>query len=597
MKKMPQKSEIYSIIPILLILVVVPLIVHLKVVDLTGEISNIWIQGKKNLDFFSYYKAKYFIIISLISCVVFFVKLSKNSLKIKKSFLYVPSFVFIMSALISTLLSEYSSIAFFGAPDRYEGFFVILFYILIMLLTFNLTDNDKKIYLLINALLVSTVIISIIAIFQYFKHDIFQTTLGRKLILPKEFWPQLDKLQFTLGERAAYGTLYNINYVGSFMAISFPLFLTLTFLLKDLKQKTVYAIAALLALSSLFASLSRAGLLGIVVSIMLLLFILRKYLFKQWKVLLSFSAVAVLAIIIINSVTNGFVLNRFATLKKEAKSFLTTSSNVSTKNRLKEIKTEKNTLTFIYKNDSLKFDLSDNLKIYDANNKEIKFDYNFEDSSIKFIDEQYKDRNFGFGNYNGMPLIQLRTGGSPINVVYTVEGFKIIGPNNSYLDVKPVEKIGFEGKEYLGSNRGYIWSRTLPLIKKKPLFGYGPDTFILSYPQHDVVGKLNFYYDPLIVLDKPHNIFIQTAVNTGLVSLIALLLIFALYILQSLKIYYNPTFEGINEIYGVSIFLGIVGYIITGFFNDSIVSVAPVFWVLLGVGFAVNYYISSKRQV
>ena len=35
-------------------------------------------------------------------------------------------------------------------------------------------------------------------------------------------------------------------------------------------------------------------------------------------------------------------------------------------------------------------------------------------------------------------------------------------------------------------------------------------------------------------------------------------------------------------------FIIIVGYLAAGMFNDSIVSVAPVFWILLGVGAALN---------
>ena len=34
--------------------------------------------------------------------------------------------------------------------------------------------------------------------------------------------------------------------------------------------------------------------------------------------------------------------------------------------------------------------------------------------------------------------------------------------------------------------------------------------------------------------------------------------------------------------------LGVIGYLIAGISNDSCVTIAPIFWVLLGIGFAVN---------
>ena len=43
-----------------------------------------------------------------------------------------------------------------------------------------------------------------------------------------------------------------------------------------------------------------------------------------------------------------------------------------------------------------------------------------------------------------------------------------------------------------------------------------------------------------------------------------------------------------EQIYGIAIMLGVVGYLAAGIFNDSVVSVAPVFWILLGTGVALN---------
>jgi hypothetical protein len=39
---------------------------------------------------------------------------------------------------------------------------------------------------------------------------------------------------------------------------------------------------------------------------------------------------------------------------------------------------------------------------------------------------------------------------------------------------------------------------------------------------------------------------------------------------------------------GLGIFFAVSMYLFTGLSNDSIVSVAPIFWVLLGTGFIIN---------
>ena len=40
--------------------------------------------------------------------------------------------------------------------------------------------------------------------------------------------------------------------------------------------------------------------------------------------------------------------------------------------------------------------------------------------------------------------------------------------------------------------------------------------------------------------------------------------------------------------------LAIIGYLGAGFFNDSVVPVAPIFWILLGTGIAVNYLVKDE---
>ncbi|HMM70393.1 MAG TPA: hypothetical protein PKD08_07870 [Gudongella oleilytica] len=42
--------------------------------------------------------------------------------------------------------------------------------------------------------------------------------------------------------------------------------------------------------------------------------------------------------------------------------------------------------------------------------------------------------------------------------------------------------------------------------------------------------------------------------------------------------------------------MSVIVYLFTGLTNDSIVSVAPVFWILLGSGMAVNYKLREENQ-
>lgn len=129
-------------------------------------------------------------------------------------------------------------------------------------------------------------------------------------------------------------------------------------------------------------------------------------------------------------------------------------------------------------------------------------------------------------------------------------------------------------RDKAGSTRFFIWKNALKLIPGRPLLGYGPDTF-------DIVFMGNFkeeakkYFGELIV-DKAHNEYIQIAVTTGIPSLLVYLLIPGTLLITGLKNVHK-------NILIIPLLCSILGYLVQGFFNISVVSVAPVFYILMGV--------------
>ena len=93
-----------------------------------------------------------------------------------------------------------------------------------------------------------------------------------------------------------------------------------------------------------------------------------------------------------------------------------------------------------------------------------------------------------------------------------------------------IEAVDFHGLETKGSGRIYIWSRTLPLLKKYFFVGSGPDTFYRAFPQNDYVGKEMYADTSARMIEKAHNGYLMTAVQTGVVSLILLLVFYGWYV-------------------------------------------------------------------
>jgi len=174
-----------------------------------------------------------------------------------------------------------------------------------------------------------------------------------------------------------------------------------------------------------------------------------------------------------------------------------------------------------------------------------------------------------------------------------LNGFFILGMRNNIYPLEEVESWGFEGKEMLASKRGYIWSRTIPLLDDVLLTGYGPDTFAIFFPQEDVLGKLKYFNLAKKIVDKPHNMYLQIWVNTGLISLIAVITLFIVYFIKNSFKYYKVKFNTYYYKIGIGLFVAFFAYLVAALFNDSNISVAPVFWTILSLGITAQLKINN----
>jgi putative inorganic carbon (HCO3(-)) transporter len=126
----------------------------------------------------------------------------------------------------------------------------------------------------------------------------------------------------------------------------------------------------------------------------------------------------------------------------------------------------------------------------------------------------------------------------------------------------------------LGSFRLYIWVRVIEIIKDYPLFGVGIENlhivFMERFNQDNVA-----MFGRVMIADKAHNEYLHLAVTSGIPSLIAYLVFLIKTAMDNFKQLKDPmTFVLASAIFG---------YCVQAFFNISVVSVAYIFWVYLGL--------------
>lgn len=603
MEKYYKKYEWYYLIPVIFILVVVPLIVYLKVVPLKGVTYEFWNGQQNNYDFFSYYKMVWFLAAVVFSLIFLGIKSYQNDFNyVRKSVYYYPILTYVIFILLSTLFSKYKGIAMLGFTDRYEGMFTLLGYMAILFVTINLVREEDDVKLLLGALITGAVIIGIIGALQYAGIDIWKSAFGKKLMLPKSYESQSSKLQFQFAKHTIYATLYHTDYVGSYMAMLFPLCFTIFMLCKNKIFKVFMAFVTLLMIVNWLGCNSRAGMVGGIAAVILLLVIIHKYIAKHYKYFIFGIAAIVIIFAGFNVVSKGYIGKRVNSLMSDAKSIFKankTDKDSSENVPLKDIVINGKKAQIVTSSGKLGFEIVGNGEIVflDADNKVLTPKFDKTTGKISLIDDKYKNYDITLGRMNNASVLVVQQGS--IKLYFQLSLSKITMIDNKGYEVKwgPVASAGFKGKEKLGSARGYIWSRAIPLLKHTVLFGYGPDTFAVHFPQNDLKGKLYAYGDMWMFVDKPHDIYLQSAINTGIISLIALIALFGMYFVKSVKMYFRCDYSKFTQIAGAAIFTAVFGYLIAGFFNDSIVSIAPVFWTLLGLGIAVNHINKPEKSI
>jgi hypothetical protein len=589
------KEKLY-VLPIVLIAAVVPLIVHYKKINLSEVVASYWIRDY-NTDFFSYYKMIFLLGFSLLALISFYIYFRKEAgKKLKKTAYYYPIFIYLIMILLSTFFSKAQLTSLQGFPDRYEGMPVLIAYLLITVITINLFNKKEQFEFLLKALLTSAVIIAIIGLTQFFGCDFFQNILGQKLILPESNFAELSTaMDFRFeGSNILFATFYNPNYAGSYFSMLLMLSTVLYFFARSKKRIIVLAAASSFIFAAWLGSLSRAGILGAMVSTLVVVVILNKRLIEKYKKVLILLLIFLAVFTIMDIYTDGSLRKEFLSLGTETQlAFMGETAQI------KELKSEAGYLHFKTEEEYLRFgfERENDFQLIVLNESDQKPDYSLSKSEeetgyLKFEDPELAAYRFKVleSKENDNQILEFKYGNKTAEFLYAskLNGFFIIGMRNNVYPLEEVESLGFEGKEMLASKRGYIWSRTLPLIKEKPILGYGPDTFAIFFPQHDVVGKFKYFNRSKIIVDKPHNLYLQIGFNTGLISLAAVLILFGSYFLRNLKLYLTCKFDNYYTEIGLAFLAAFIAYAAAGFFNDSVVSVAPVFWIILGLAVAVE---------
>ena len=500
----------------------------------------------------------------------------------------------------------------------------------------NSVQTERNVKMLLYPLAASSALLSFLGISQAVGHDFFQTTIGQKLLVKNVMlnsdlttWESIDAaaakgeqfFRFTFQHNEIYQTVYNINYVSFYLTLLIPLFGMLFILSfnkgaeEKLWKKAGLGVLFALLIYNMIGSGSSGGLLGLGVVGIMGIIILNKKLLKWLKPLavlfiitgLIFGITAERWMPEISHAISG-VLGSATRQETEDPSTIAEAAPASLKPTIDYIVTKEQSIELSINKNPLTINIlagengtAPTFSFVDAEGTVIPFSQTDDQSGFYQLEDErfFAYLTFAYRKAENKEYITLKTQNTPWSFLIADDRIYYYNNARKTVPLYDVEHFGFADNPNFGSWRGYIWSRSFPLLKNTFFAGTGADTYCIVFPQEDYAGKYSTSRQDKqnIIVDKPHNMYLNMAIGTGWISLFAIIALFGIYIAQSIRLFRKSTFENdFITFAGAGIFFGITGFLVAGLVNDSSVSVMPMFYTLLGTGISINMILKNKTR-
>jgi len=134
------------------------------------------------------------------------------------------------------------------------------------------------------------------------------------------------------------------------------------------------------------------------------------------------------------------------------------------------------------------------------------------------------------------------------------------------------------------ARRLIIWRATWPLIVERPLLGYGPEMFTTVFNSRYPPGSL--YDGTDVLVDDPHNQWLEHLMAAGVVGASAYLLLLALLLGGLILRLSRKTGE--PRLFSAACLGALIAYLAQAQLNPDVIAVSLLFWILAAVSWGGN---------
>ena len=599
MKQTDKKLSIIGIIqwlPVALAFILLPLLTGYRIYDSTFS-SYAWSTGEDRLaDVMLLCKQQMFTVLSVCFFLLGLWKVWRNKALLhdlrKQWHMLIPAGGYVILAVVSSVCSDYKAATFSGSNEQFESIFCLVGYMLFAVYLLIIIQTEQHMKTALGCISILATVVGVFGVFQYAGNDPFSWEWVQRLITPEGYLEAMGPIAFAFEEGRVSLASYNPNYAGVLLTLLSSLCLGM--LLTERNKKFLLSELLLLALLlvALVGTGSKAGLLVFAAITILALLFRMKFLFRHWKIVApSFFAVVVVGVLAISFSKLPVVENLKMALSLEQ----------SADNPLDALTTSVNGIHMTYRG------VERNIRYYTQDNEYYVDITDESENPIEVITDPVEMAYyFSEPELSGIAMRPMLVQDGVYGIVLQIDGrnWEFIALNDGYYYINhfgkleqldSIQKIGLKGYESFASARGLIWSMTLPLLKDHIILGSGANTFVFEYPQNNY-SDMYFYLGEAAVTTRPHSMYLQTATESGVLALLALCVFFGWYLLQTLRLNLTSDSSTLAGRVSFACFLAVAAYLVCGLTNDSMITVAPVFWGVLGLGLAANRLLEGTQK-
>ncbi len=158
--------------------------------------------------------------------------------------------------------------------------------------------------------------------------------------------------------------------------------------------------------------------------------------------------------------------------------------------------------------------------------------------------------------------------------------------------VESISNISTDASNLERLNR---WSCALSMFDEKPLLGWGPNTYQFQYAPFQQAKYKTIISTNSGDRGNAHSEYLAPLCEQGILGLVFWIVILALIIKYGFSNYYNPSIDTDTRNFSLSIFLGLITYVIHGFLNNFLDQdkITFPFWTFVAIIIATDLYYTA----